>query len=182
MRAKEGDCFWDTSNCTDSFERVNLKTYLDLLPGLSPIPKSAYGCCQYYTVIESFTESNQPVSTRKSLSIPQIQPACSSSWDPGQRSSREDLFIIMVNSQHGWDRKTLLRLNGSFSQPPDWAVPSPVQQGVAKSWQSPWRRVSHSSAHRSPRSAQTFWPRWLRQKGQGICYSPAYLFLCQMTT
>lgn len=47
-----------------------MKTHLDLLPDASPVPKSAFGCCQYYTVIESFTETDQPVCTRKSLSIP----------------------------------------------------------------------------------------------------------------
>lgn len=50
-------------------QTVNMKTYLDLLPDLSPNPKSAYGHYQHYTVTESFTEMEQPIWTRKSLSI-----------------------------------------------------------------------------------------------------------------
>lgn len=57
----------------DSFVRVNLKTYLGLLPDLSPIPKSAYGCCQYYTVIESFTETDQANVYQEIPFNPQIQ-------------------------------------------------------------------------------------------------------------
>lgn len=115
MRAKEGDSFWDTSGCIDRFERVNLKTYLDLLPHLSPIPKSAYGCCQYYTVIESFTETDQANVYQEIPFNPQIQPACFSSWDPGQRISGEDCLS-------SWSIHSMVRTPrlfwGEIVQPP----------------------------------------------------------------
>lgn len=50
-------------------QTVNMKTYLDLLSDLFPNPKSDYGCYRHHTVIESFTEMEQPIWTRKSLSI-----------------------------------------------------------------------------------------------------------------
>lgn len=93
------------------FERVNLKTHLDLLPDLSPIPKSAYGCCRYHTVIESFTETNQtnvyqdiPFNTR--ILLPWF-----SSWGHSQRGQCRGLLIAVVNSWHGQHGKTLQRLN-----------------------------------------------------------------------
>lgn len=48
-------------------QTVNMKTHLDLLSDLFPNPKSAYGRYQHYTVIESFTEMEQPIWTRKSF-------------------------------------------------------------------------------------------------------------------
>ena len=67
-------------------------------------------------------------------------------------------------------------------QPLDQAVLSPAQQDMAKSSQSCWRSFSHSSAQPSLSSTQTLWCKWLRQKGQRICYPPAYLFLFQRIT
>lgn len=93
--------------------RVNLKTYLGLLPDLSPIPKSAYGCCQYYTVIESFTETDQANVYRKSLLIPKSSGGMLFQLGPWPNRQQGRLFSIVVNSQHGQDGKAFLRLNSS---------------------------------------------------------------------
>lgn len=164
----------------DRFERVNLKTHLGLLSDLSPIPKSAYGCCRYYTVIESFTETDQAKCTRKSLLIPksshvllQLGP-----W-PNRQWGR--LFSIMVNSQHGQDGKAFQGWNSSSlhlqTELPSWLGPKERLNPD----KTPEGVFSPSSAHPPPQN-QTSWPKWLRQKGQGICFSLIHLFLCQIIT
>lgn len=82
-----------------------MKTHLDLLPALFPIPKSAYGCCQYYTVIGSFTETDQANVYQEIPLNPQIQPACSSSWDPGQRGRGGDYLLLWsIHSMVGMEK------------------------------------------------------------------------------
>lgn len=91
------------------------------------------------------------------------------------------LFIIVVNSQHGRHGKALLRLNSSSLHlqtelPPD-------QQGLVQSWQGRWRRILPLPILLTLHSTQSELSHpTLKTERQGICSSPAYLFLCQATT
>lgn len=157
-----------------------MKTHLDLLPGLFPIPKSAYGCCQHYTVIESFTKTDQANVYQEIPFNPQIWPAFSSSWDPGQRQ-RKRLFIMAVYSQHGQGGKAPLRLTSSSLH-----LLTKLPSDQASKEHNPDKAAGEGFPHCSAHPAhvllsQTFWPKWLRQKGQEIiCFSPAHLFPCQV--
>lgn len=158
-----------------------MKTHLDLLPDSFPIPKSAYGCCQYYTVIGSFAETDQANVYQEIPFNPQIQLACSSSWDPGQRGSGGDCLLL-------WSIRSMVGVERLFSDeivhPSTFSPSCPL---TSKESCNPGKATgegfSHSSAHPSLHSIQSeLSDPMVKTERQGICYSPARLFLCQATT